>query len=315
VARGRWLPALLVVLAAELACSAGGTGQAPPEPATAPPAGVLTIGSLSLSPGREHAVVQPFADYLAGRLGPVGIGHGRVVVVESVRGMVEELAAGRVDLYIDSPFPVAFVAGHGSGLKVLLRRWKRGAEAYRSVVFVRADSDIETLADLRGRMIAFGEPFSTTGYLLPKTALVAAGLQVASYQDPAASVPRDRVGYVFSNDAESTVVWVLKGKVSAGAGNEDYFAEMAGERIGELRIVARTPSLPRNLVGARRGLDPEVEAAIVEVLLAMESDETGRAVLEAYEETVRFDRLPQGAEEALEELVGLLPYVAEDLGG
>lgn len=313
--RGGWLPALLVLLAAELGCSGGGSGPAPPEPTRAPPAGVLTIGSLSLSPGREHEVVQPFADYLAGRLGPVGIGHGRVVVVQSVHGMVEELAAGRIDLYVDSPFPVAFVAAHGGGLKVLLRRWKRGAEAYRSLIFARADSGIETLADLRGRMIAFGEPFSTTGYLLPKTALLATGLQVASYQDPAAAVPRDRVGYVFSNDAESTVFWVLKGRVSAGAGNDDYFAEMAGERIDELRIIARTPSLPRNLVCARRGLDPAVEAAIIDVLLGMASDEAGRAVLEAYEETARFDRLPQGAEEALAEVAGLLPFVAEDLGG
>ncbi|MCU0234355.1 MAG: phosphate/phosphite/phosphonate ABC transporter substrate-binding protein [Thermoanaerobaculales bacterium] len=315
MARGRWSPAVLVVVAAELACSGGGSGPAPPAPAGARPAGVLTIGALSLSPGREHEVVQPFADYLAARLGEVGIGHGRVVVVESVHGMVEELAAGRVDLYIDSPFPVAFAAEHGSGLKVLLRRWKHGAESYRSLIFARADSGIETLADLRGRMIAFGEPFSTTGYLLPKTALVAAGLQVAGYQDPAAAVPPDRVGYVFSNDAESTVFWVLKGKVSAGAGNEDYFAEMTGERIDELRIVARTPSLPRNLVGARRGLDPAVEAAIVDVLLAMEDDEKGRAVLAAYEETARFDRLPQGEEEALAEVAGLLQFVAEDLGG
>jgi phosphonate transport system substrate-binding protein len=276
---------------------------------------VLTIGSLSLSPGREHEVVQPFADYLAARLRPVGIGHGRVVVVESMRGMVEELAAGRIDLYIDSPFPVAFVAEHGSGLKVLLRRWKRGAGAYRSLIFARADSGIGTLADLRGRMIAFGEPFSTTGYLLPKTALVAAGLQVASYQDPAAAVPKDRVGYVFSNDAESTVFWVLKGKVSAGAGNEDYFAEMAGERIDELRVIARTPSLPRNLVCARRGLDPAVEAAIVDVLLAMAGDEEGRVVLAAYEGTARFDRLPQEEEEALAGVAGMLPFVVEDLGG
>jgi len=164
-------------------------------------------------------------------------------------------------------------------------------------------------------MIAFGEPFSTTDYLLPKTALLAAGLQVASYQDPAAAVPRDRVGYVFSNDAENTVFWVLKGKLSAGAGDEDYFAEMAGERIGELRVIVRTSSLPRNLVGARRNLDPAVEAAIVDVLLAMEGDEEGRAALAAYEETVRFDRLPQGAEEALAEVAGLLPFVAEDLGG
>lgn len=314
MARGGWLPGLLAALALELACSGGGGGRTPPEPEAPAPAGVLTIGAVSLNPGRELEVAQPFADYLAGRLGPVGIGQGRVVVVDSMRGMVEELAAGRVDLYIDSPFPVAFVAGHGSGLEVLLRRWKRGAESYRSLIFARADSGIEMLADLRGEMFAFGEPFSTTGYLLPKSALLGAGLQLEGLQDPAADVPGDRVGYVFSNDAESTVFWVLKGKVAAGAGNEDYFIEMAGDRIDELRVIARSPSLPRSLVCARRDLEPAVADAIVAVLLAMEDDGEGRAVLEAYEGTTRFDRLPQGAERALSEVADLLPFVAEDLG-
>jgi phosphonate transport system substrate-binding protein len=308
------LPVLALVLFSA-ACGAGPAGPPPPEATgVAAPAGVLSIGSVSISPGREHEVVQPFGDYLAARLAAVGIGRCRVVVVDSLHSMIAELDAGRVDLYLDSPFPVAFAVAHEADLTVLARRWKRGRDEYRSVVFVRGDSRVDTLEDLRGKVVAFGIPFSTAGFLMPKAALAAAGLELVPFQDPAASVDSGNVGYVFSNDAENTVFWVLEGKAAAGAVNEDYYRVLAGPRLGELKVLLRTPALPRNIVCARSSLDPRVKEAVVEVLLAMEGDAEGRAVMEAFENTLRFDLFPNGAEQALNEVFDMLPYVEEDLG-
>jgi phosphonate transport system substrate-binding protein len=316
--RGLALVERLAALGLGLSAAACGGGPAgPPAPGAVgveAPAGVLSIGSVSISPGREHEVVQPFGDYLAARLAAVGIGRCRVVVVDSLHSMIGELNAGRVDLYLDSPFPVAFAVAHEADLAVLARRWKRGRDEYRSVVFVRGDSRVDRLEDLRGKVVAFGIPFSTAGFLMPKAALAAAGLELVPFQDPAAFVDPGKVGYVFSNDAENTVFWVLEGKAAAGAVNEDYYRVLAGPRLGELKVLLRTPALPRNIVCARSSLDPRVKEAIVEVLLAMEGDAEGRAVMEAFENTLRFDLFPNGAEQALNEVIGMLPYVEEDLG-
>jgi phosphonate transport system substrate-binding protein len=309
--RGAWL--VLALLTA--GCGVDGK-QAPEEPSgvASTAAGVLRIGSVSLTPTREHEVIQPFADYVASRLGEFGIGHGRVVVVDSLNRMVSELAAGRVDLYFDSPFPVAFVARRSGSLRVLLRRWKRGSENYRSVIFCRSDSGAEDVRDLRGRMVAFGAPFSTSAFLLPKALLASGGLDVVGYQDASAPVSSDRVGYVFSDDAENTMFWVLKGKVAAGAVNEDYYAELAGNRAGELRILARSPAVPRNFACCRADLDPALADAIVNLLLGMTADDAGVAVLRDFEGTAKFDRFPEGAEQALADVTDLLSYVEEDLG-
>jgi len=278
-----------------------------------PPPGVITIGSVSLNPGQEHGLFRPLADYLAARMHEVGIGRGRVVVVDSLSTMVHELDDGRVDLYIDSPFPVGFVVQH-TGAKVLLQRFKQGAEVYRSVLFARADAGVESLSDLPGKMIAFGEPFSTTGYLLPKAALVSAGFELVNFADSAASVPDDRIGYVFSNDAENSMFWVLKSKVAAGAVNEDYFEALAGGRLGELVVLYRSKPVPRNVVCARRDLDIDVMKTAVGVLLAMDEDAEGRVVLDSFQQTSRFEPFPEGGDEALAEVIELLPFVEEDLG-
>jgi len=282
---------------------------------TAPPvpAGVLTIGSVSLNPTQEYELVRPFADFVAANLHHVGIGRGRVVVVGSLSKMVEELREGKVDLLIDSPFPAVFVWQHGD-VEPILRRWKWGSDVYRSVVFTRADSGVESVDELVGKIIAFGEPFSTSGFLMPKAALASAGLRLVNYEDPAASIPGDRVGYVFSNDAENTMFWVLKQKVLAGAVNADYFEGLAGDRINELRVLQTTEAVPRNVVCVRNSLDPSVVHAIENLLLEMHLSDEGRASLERFEETTKFDRFPGGAEQDLARIMTLLPHVREDLG-
>jgi len=275
--------------------------------------GVLTFGSVSLKPASEYEVFRPFADHVGSHLGEVGIGRGRVVVVDSLSKMVEELEQGRVDVFIDSPFPVGFVWKRAD-LVVLLRRWKWGSDVYRSVIFTRADSGVESLEDLTGNVIAFGEPFSTSGFLMPRAALASAGLYLVNYQDAAASVPSDRIAYVFSNDAENTMFWVLKKKVVAGAVNEDYFEGLAGSRIDDLRIIHTTDAVPRNLLCVRGSLDPEVVTALEELLLGLDRDERGRSVLEEFEGTSKFDRFPGGSEKHLAGIMELLPFVEEDLG-
>ncbi len=307
-----WL--LLAACLAFVACGQGGGAETvDPELPVSRPAGMLTIGSVSLNPAQEYEVMRPLANYLASRMGEAGIGRGRVVVVDSPSKMVKELDAGRVDVYIDSPFPIGFVLQRAQA-EVILRRWKRGTDSYRSVVFTRADSGVDSLEDLPGRVVAFGESYSTTSYLMPKAALASSGLRLVNYEDPAASVPSDEVGYVFSNDAENTMIWVLKGKVTAGAVNENYYLALAGSRIDELRILHGTEEVPRNMVCVRTALDASVIGTLVTVLLGMDEDDEGRAVLQGFEETTKFDRFPNGPDKALETVVALLPFVEEDLG-
>ena len=302
-----------------LAATAFGCGQ-PSDPSPAPiatvppaPPGVISFGAVSLNPTHEYDVMRPFADFLATNLHEVGIGRARIVVVGSLSQMAEELREGRVDLFIDSPFPAAFMWKR-SNVTPLLRRWKRGSGAYRSVVFARQDSGIATLDDLPGRIIAFGEPYSTSGYLMPKAALASAGLRLVNYEDPAATIRSDHVGYVFSSDAENTMFWVLKHKVAAGAVNADYYLALAGDRRDELRVLHTTDAVPRNVVCVRVGLDPQIVSAIERALLEMHLTEDGQAALADFEETARFDRFPGGVEEDLALIVQLLPHVQEDLG-
>ncbi len=114
----------------------------------------ITVGSIGDEPAAEIKKFSPFARYLAKQLQPAGIDEGKVVVAKDISQMAPFLREGKVDLYIDSPFPTVAVS-RISGSKFLLRRWKKGVGEYHSTIFARKDSGISGLEDLKGKLIAF----------------------------------------------------------------------------------------------------------------------------------------------------------------
>jgi phosphonate transport system substrate-binding protein len=267
--------------------------------------GPLTIGSISLEPAAEVKKFLPLAYYLAQQLQPEGIDHGRVVVADSIRQMAAFLREGKVDLYINSPFP-ALAVSRLSGSRLLLRRWKRGVAEYQAVIFTRQDSGISRLEDLKGKMIAFEEPFSSSGYFLPKLVLMQAGLKVVPKQEAADPVGLDEVGYVFSYTDESTMVWVLRGKVSAGAMDNHRFPTEAMGNLKSLKIIHETFAIPRHIVSYRADLSPPLVARIKEILLWMDQSEEGKKVLQAFEGTTKFDEIPEHAMDLLLKSITLI---------
>lgn len=265
--------------------------------------GALRIGSVNGDPFGEVEVFQPFVDHLAAQLGDDGVTHGEVVVTSSASDMAAAMADGEVDLYIDSPFPAFGVADDIGGVP-LARRWKKGVREYTAVVFTRADSPVQTLDDLHGRVFAAEEPDSTSGFLLPLT-LIGDGRTVVPLRGPDTPVAPGTVGYVFSGDDDNTVLWVVDGTVDAGLTSRPDYEEIAAGR-DDLRVVAETQPVPRHVVVAGPHVDARLRTAIVDVLLAMEHDDVGSAVLQAFERTTRFEALADDDVVEIRRLIGLL---------
>ncbi|MFU8778767.1 MAG: phosphonate ABC transporter substrate-binding protein [Roseovarius sp.] len=80
---------------------------------------------------------------------------------------------------------------------------------YYAVGFARKDRDIASLADMKGKVFAFGDPNSTSGYLIPSIEIpVEIGASMAS---------GDYFGEVkFVGGHEQTIVAVANGDVDAG---------------------------------------------------------------------------------------------------
>jgi phosphonate transport system substrate-binding protein len=274
-------------------------------PATGACARPLVIGTISGNPTEEVALLRPLAEHLARGLGEFGIDRGKVVVVRSIPELGALMKGGGADLMLDSPYPTLAV-GRLAGSKILLRRWKGGKSGYRSLVLVRAGSPIASAEDLRGKVIAFEDGYSTSGYFLPAAALQRSGLTLRELADARAPVKAHETGYVFSDNYANSLAWLMHGRTDAAAVGEHDYERFLKRETAQMRIVLETPSVPRNLVSVRGDLAPALVGRIRELLLGLESTRDGQALLKSLERTTRFDALPPADEQTLESMRRLI---------
>jgi phosphonate transport system substrate-binding protein len=290
---------LLGVVTTLVGCSPPAANSPSPEGspvADSEPTGeAIVLADVSKNAAQKIRQFQPIADYLAENLKEYGIGVGEVKVAPDLSTIATLLKNGEVDVYFDSPYPAMRVSDE-SGAQPILRRWKGGNAEYFGVIFIRSDSGIESIEDLRGRTIAFEEPVSTSGYFLPLNYLIDTGLNPVQKGSPVDSVGADEVGYVFSNDDENTIQWVISGNVDAGAADLPTFMAIPEESRSALKILAETEKLARHIVLVRPGMDPELVEGIKTVLMDMDKTPEGQATLESFEKTAKFDAFPPEAD-------------------
>lgn len=180
------------------------------------------------SPTELARKAAPLMKYLEQKLG-VKVEY---TPVSDYAASVEALANRQVDLAWFGGF--TFVqAQQRSGGKAIPLVQREEDTKFRSV-FITSDPRIKSLADLKGHNFSFGSQSSTSGHLMPRSFLLAAGV------DP----DRDfrRVAYSGAHDA--TVAAVASGKVDAGAVNISVWEKLVADKkvdAGKVRVFYTTP--------------------------------------------------------------------------
>jgi phosphonate transport system substrate-binding protein len=177
--RTLWSQVLLLLLVAS--CSYTPAVQSSADPRAGWPS-IFTIGYFA---GDDSAQVtaknQPIQDYFQMKLGmPV-----RTFTATSYSAVVEAMRAGRIDALEVGPFAYV-LAVQEAGAEALGANVSAAAEKpqfdpelnpyYYSWLVTLKGSGIATTNDLRGRTLAFVDPASTSGHLIPKAYLLKNGV-------------------------------------------------------------------------------------------------------------------------------------------
>lgn len=273
---------------------------------TAIHADTLYLGSVGVDPDEEIKEFHSLATYLQKHLNHSKIDKVTVVVASNSKEMANLITNNKVHLYIDSPFP-SLVVQKESGSSIFLRRWKKGVAEYRSVIFTRKDSGINTLEAMKGHVLAFEDPFSTSSYFLPKATLATKNL-VLKQVNSGENVDKNSVGYLFSDDDRNTMLWVLRKKVSIGTMNETSYKRLAKKRLNDLQVIASSIWVPRHVVSHAPGMKTDLVEAIKKTLIQMHESEEGKSALKGFANTTGFDEFPGGVKKHLEPLAPLMKY-------
>ena len=270
--------------------------------------GVLVFGRVQEDPVRAIKDRQEFVDYIAKKLVPLGITGGKILVVDKMHLLARAIKEGQVGFFHDSLVPT-MVLSKWSGSVPMLRQWKYGEAEYYSVILARQNTGIDTLSDLKGRVIAFDEPHSTSAHILPRMLLVEKKLKLVQMISLGGNKP-DAVGFVYGSDG-SSVNLLITGRVDAAATSYREFEELRPEIRETLKVIGRTGSVPRLLISVRKDLDSKITKALREVLLNMDKEPEGQEALKRQQRTTKIDEIPP---ESLEQLKAIQRFVFSSLG-
>ena len=136
---------------------------------------------------------------------------------------------------------------------------KGGATEHHGEILVKSDSEAKSLADLRGKKVAFVDRYSSTGYVLPSKLLLDRGVNV----EP-----------VFTGSHEAALAELRAGHAAAAA---TYAGAGAGS--GDLRALASTPEVPNEPVFFRSRLAPDKRRQMVDALARIARSDDGKRLL------------------------------------
>jgi phosphonate transport system substrate-binding protein len=181
------------------------------------------------SPTELARKAAPLTRYLERKLGV----KVEFTPVTDYAAAVEALVNKQVDLAWLGGF--TFVqANQRSGGKIVPLVQRAEDEKFRSV-FITTDPGIRSLSDLKGHNLSFGSQSSTSGHLMPRSFLLAAGI------DP----DRDLKRVAYSGAHDATAVAVASGKVDAGALNISVWEKLVADGkvdAAKVRVFYTTPA-------------------------------------------------------------------------
>ena len=194
-------------------------------------------------------------------------------------GVIQGLLGGTIDMAWlgASGYAKTFLSDENAVQPVLVAVNLDGSYGYHSIGFARKDSNIASLEDMQGKAFGFGDPNSTSGYLIPSIEipeLTGASMESGDY-----------FGEVkFTGGHEQTIVAVFNGDIDAGVtwadglGNwEDGYNSGALRKavdaglvdMNELVQIWKSKPIPEGPIVLRKALPEDVKIKMTGLMASL----------------------------------------------
>jgi phosphonate transport system substrate-binding protein len=256
------------------ALAAGAAAAALPRAAPAQQRGLHLVLTPSQKPTDLIAAGEDFGKLLGGMVGmPV-----RVTVASDYAAVIEALRNRTADLAFVHPGGYVLASREAKARIVAKNLW-HGKASFTARFYVRKESGLKTLEDLRGKTMAFIDPASSSGYIYPMVHLIERKL--VTNRDPKTFFKE----VVFAGSHDAGMRALLNGHVDALASfdmaREQYLKDKAERE--KIVFVAETAPIPEAGIAARDGLDPALFAKVREALLRIKPPEHAALLKRLYE--------------------------------
>lgn len=200
----------------------------------------------------------------------------KISIPPSFIAVVEAFGTNRVDVASINMYGY-ILAREKYGVEARLITIRFGERTYRAQFLARADSGIKKLADLQGKKIAFVDPSSVSGYLLPLKYLKDHGIK-----------PKETM---FAMRHDNVVSMIYQRQVDAGA---TFYTKPAENQIQDARrlvrsqypdveekikIIELTSEIPNDPIVFRKDLPEDMKKTIVDAMIKFAGTPEGQVAM------------------------------------
>ncbi len=226
---------------------------------------------LGVHPYLQHKEIRkrfaPLANYLSTELGiPVEVRVG-----QNYNAHLQAIANNEVDIAYMGPSLYVRMLQSLWSRPLLARLEANGSPTFKGHIVIRHDSPLQNLQDLKGKVMAFGDPSSTMGTLVPRAMMMQAGVQL------------DDLAYYHHYDGHTNVALaVLTGDADAGAIKEEVFKKYASKGLKSLQ---ETPAISEHVFVASSSLTGNRVRQIRELLMRINTPTQVERILKPVKST------------------------------
>ena len=230
----------------------------------------IVIGLLpEMNVFKQKKRFAPLADYLSEHMGITV----KMTMLSRYGNIIERIKADAVD--------GAFLGSFTGGLAIsqlgvipLARPINMdGTSTYFGYIFTRKDSNITTVAGMKGKSLALVERATTAGYVFPIAWFKQQGVEdISTYFSE----------HFFTGSHDGAIDAVLEGKADVGAAKNTIYERMLESNPSlenELVILANSPRVPSNGLCVDESLDLQFREKLQDLLLNLHHDPKGIEVL------------------------------------
>lgn len=207
----------------------------------------------------------PLVEHLATQL-------GRRAVLEPAKDFDtfwQAVAAKRYDLVHFNQ--LHYIRGHRDyGYQVIVKNEEFGDSTITGAIVVHRDSTLDTVAQLKGKKIAFGgNRDAMIGYIVPTALLRRAGLKRGDYSEVFVKNPANAITMTYIGETEASGTGTLPWHASA----------LTGIDMGKVRVIAKSEPLPHLPWAVTREMPAPLRQNIERLLTSLHRSDDGARVL------------------------------------
>ncbi|WP_299768441.1 PhnD/SsuA/transferrin family substrate-binding protein [uncultured Pseudoteredinibacter sp.] len=249
----------------------------------------LRISQLSDRPKKDFTELRPMVRYAAQHIKSPTIDSFKVRLFKKFETLCSAIKTGKTDWITETAYVAARLQQECGAIPIAVK-WKKQQKQYRSLIFSKTTTDIDSLYKLPGKVLAVESENSFSSFYIPLKAIQNKGLHIKRLHSPRNRPNDDEVGYFFSRNEKNNVKMVLKGIVDAGAINDgdwNNLSIISKHEKQQLRIIYRSKPYPRSFELVSPMLSQSKREAL-KALLFNKHGEIPEDILRRYENSSGF---------------------------